>query len=66
MSYLTYHKLRSDQWREFKKFPHQAVRVWRNSELFPGPYYGDEPLLIFEVSDDHTEIRFMPESEWPA
>ena len=66
MSYLTYHRLRRDQWKEFKEFPHKAVHVWRNSEQYHYALYKEVPLLIFEVSDDHTNIRFMPESEWPT
>lgn len=66
MSYLSYHSMRLDPWREHDKFPKGAVKYWRESRLQWNEKYGAKPLHIFIVSEDHTEITLLPEEEWPV
>ena len=61
MPYLTHHPHRGDEWREFKKFPRNAVKYWR--ELGPASYRA-QPLSIYLMSDDRSTIELIPELEW--
>jgi hypothetical protein len=66
MSYLTYHPYRRETWTEFERFPHKAVKYWRDSSQQWNKKYGTVPLRIYTVSDDQTEITLIPEEEWPS
>lgn len=61
MPYLTHHPHREDTWREFKKWPRNAVKYWR--ELGPASYRA-QPLSIYLMSDDRSTIELIPELEW--
>ena len=62
MKWLSYHPDRRKPWTEHNCFP-QGTRKY----MAEGPSwkYNPDLLLIFEMSDDRTEIRNIPREEWP-
>lgn len=60
MQYLTYHPMRNRPWTEHNCFPQGAINWWQNHH-----YYANVPLVIYEMDDARTEMRLIPESEWP-
>lgn len=62
MRWLSYHPNRRKQWTEHNCFPSGAIKYMQDA---PRWKYNPDLLLIFELSDDRTEMRHVPREEWP-
>lgn len=61
MKWLSYHPDRRRPWTEHDCFPKGSIKYLSENTR----KYRPNALLIFELSDDRTKTRRIPESEWP-
>ena len=67
MPYLSYRRDRRRPWTEHENFPKGAIAYKTredNSKYKWNPNWKTADLAIYEMSDDRTEIRLVPQSEW--
>lgn len=61
MKWLSYHPNRRKQWTEHDCFPRGSIKYMQESPR----RYNLDSLLIYEMSDDRMQLRFIPREEWP-
>ena len=61
MKWLSYQPERRRPWTEHNCFPKGAIKYIKDNPR----WHNLDKLLIFEMSDDRTQIKFIPKEEWP-